>query len=100
VAAHADWRGAWPSVADLTGAALVFAANGDEDKDREIWSLAHEAGVPVNIVDRPGLCDFYTPSIVNRAPLAVAVAACVAVLSSCPGPHQALPPAFRTFRTR
>ena len=41
--------------------------------DREIWSLAHEAGVPVNVVDRPELCDFYTPAIVNRAPLAVAV---------------------------
>ncbi len=73
VAAHADWRGAWPGVADLAGAALVFAATGDEDMDRAIWSLAHEAGVPVNIVDRPELCDFYTPSIVNRAPLAVAV---------------------------
>lgn len=73
VAAHADWRGVWPSAADLSGAALVFAATGDEERDREIRSLAHEAGVPVNIVDRPELCDFYTPSIVNRAPLAVAV---------------------------
>jgi len=73
VAAHADWRGAWPSVADLTGAALIFAATGDEESDRELRSLAHEAGVPINIVDRPELCDFYTPSIVNRAPLAVAV---------------------------
>lgn len=73
IAAHGDWRGAWPTVADLTGAALIFAATGSEEEDREIWSLAREAGVCVNVVDRPELCDFYTPSIVNRAPLAVAV---------------------------
>ncbi len=73
IAAHGDWRGTWPALADIAGAALVFAATGSEESDREIWSLAHEAGVPVNIVDRPELCDFYTPAIVNRAPLAVAV---------------------------
>jgi uroporphyrin-III C-methyltransferase/precorrin-2 dehydrogenase/sirohydrochlorin ferrochelatase len=73
VAAHADWQGAWPSTGDLDGAALVFAATGDEDSDRAVVALAHEAGVPVNIVDRPELCDFFTPAIVNRAPLAVAV---------------------------
>lgn len=71
--AHADWRGAWPTVADLTGAALIFAATGAEESDRDVWSLAREAGVCVNVVDRPELCDFYTPAIVNRAPLAVAI---------------------------
>ncbi len=74
IAAHADWRGAWPSLADIAGAALVFAATGSEESDREVCALAREAGVPVNAVDRPELCDFYTPSIVNRAPLAIAVA--------------------------
>jgi len=73
IAAHGDWRGALPSAADLSGAALVFVATGSEEGDREIWSLAREAGVPINVVDRPELCDFYTPAIVNRAPLAVAV---------------------------
>ena len=73
IAAHGDWRGNRPTAADLAGAALVFAATGTEEGDREIWSLAHEAGVPFNCVDRPELCDFYTPAIVNRAPLAVAI---------------------------
>jgi uroporphyrin-III C-methyltransferase/precorrin-2 dehydrogenase/sirohydrochlorin ferrochelatase len=73
IAARGDWRGARPSLADLSGAALVFAATGSEEGDREISALAHQAGVPVNCVDRPELCDFYTPAIVNRAPLAVAV---------------------------
>jgi uroporphyrin-III C-methyltransferase/precorrin-2 dehydrogenase/sirohydrochlorin ferrochelatase len=74
IAAHGDWRGAWPTAADIAGAALVFAATGSEEGDREICSLARAAGVPINVVDRPELCDFYTPAIVNRAPLAVAVA--------------------------
>lgn len=74
IAAHADWRGASPSVADIVGAALIFAATGTEEGDRAVHALAKEAGVPINVVDRPELCDFYTPAIVNRAPLAVAVA--------------------------
>jgi uroporphyrin-III C-methyltransferase / precorrin-2 dehydrogenase / sirohydrochlorin ferrochelatase len=73
IAGGGDWRGPWPSAADLSGAALVFAATGSEDSDRKICRLAREAGVPVNVVDRPDLCDFYTPAIVNRAPLAVAI---------------------------
>lgn len=74
IAAHADWRGAWPTLADISGAALVFSATGSEERDREVQALAREAGVPINVVDRPELCDFYTPALVNRAPLAVAVA--------------------------
>ena len=73
IAAHGDWRGASPSAADISGAVLVFAATGSEEGDREIFTLAREAGVPINVADRPDLCDFYTPAIVNRAPLAVAV---------------------------
>ena len=73
IAAHGDWRGTFPSAADLAGAALVFAATGAEDSDRAVVALARAAGVPVNCVDRPELCDFYTPALVNRAPLAVAI---------------------------
>jgi len=74
IAAHGDWRGKWPTAADIAGAVLVFAATGSEEGDREIRLLAKEAGVPINVVDRPDLCDFYTPALINRAPLAVAVA--------------------------
>ncbi len=73
IAAHGDWRGAFPAPADLAGAALVFAATGSEESDREVCALARAAGVPVNAVDRPELCDFYTPALVNRAPIAVAI---------------------------
>ena len=73
IAAHGDWRGAFPAAADLSGAALVFAATGSEESDRAVSAMARAAGVPVNAVDRPELCDFYTPALVNRAPLAVAI---------------------------
>src|SRR6185295_2064860 len=43
IAAHADWRGAWPTLADISGAALVFSATGFEERDREVQALAHEA---------------------------------------------------------
>ena len=59
--------------ADLDGAALAFVATGDEAADAAIAAAARAAGVPVNVVDRPELCDFYVPAIVNRAPVAVAI---------------------------
>ncbi|MEM8813315.1 MAG: siroheme synthase CysG [Pseudomonadota bacterium] len=58
---------------DVDGAALVFAASGDADTDRHVVEAARRAGVPANAVDRPDLCDFYTPALVNRAPVAVAI---------------------------
>jgi len=57
----------------LEGAVLVFAASGDPDLDRLISDDARRLGVPVNAVDRPELCDFFTPAIVNRAPVCVAI---------------------------
>jgi uroporphyrin-III C-methyltransferase/precorrin-2 dehydrogenase/sirohydrochlorin ferrochelatase len=73
IAAHGEWRGGAPGLTDVKGAALVFAASGDHGRDAATAALAREAGVPVSVVDRPDLCDFYTPAIVNRAPLAVAI---------------------------
>nr|WP_206078783.1 siroheme synthase CysG [Mesorhizobium camelthorni] len=57
----------------LEGAVLVFAASGDEALDRQVSDDARRLGIAVNAVDRPELCDFFTPALVNRAPLAVAV---------------------------
>jgi uroporphyrin-III C-methyltransferase/precorrin-2 dehydrogenase/sirohydrochlorin ferrochelatase len=57
----------------LDGAVLVFAATEDEAADRAIADAARAARTPVNVVDRPELCDFTTPALVNRAPLAVAI---------------------------
>jgi uroporphyrin-III C-methyltransferase / precorrin-2 dehydrogenase / sirohydrochlorin ferrochelatase len=57
----------------LAGAALVFAATGDAAADATVVADARAAGICANAVDRPEICDFYTPAIVNRAPVAVAI---------------------------
>ena len=57
----------------LAGAVLVFAATGDAALDRRISDDARAQNIPVNAVDRPELCDFFTPALVNRAPLAIAI---------------------------
>ena len=53
----------------LQGAVLVFAASADAELDSRISQDARRLGIPVNAVDRPELCDFFTPAIVNRAPV-------------------------------
>lgn len=59
-------------VEDIAGAALVFVA--EEGADAELAKAeARRLGIPLNVVDVPGECDFYTPSIVDRAPLTVAI---------------------------
>ncbi|MGH6760718.1 MAG: siroheme synthase CysG [Phyllobacterium sp.] len=55
------------------GARLVFVATGDVDADAAISTEVRTLGIPVNVVDRPELCDFLTPAIVNRAPIAIAI---------------------------
>ncbi|MEL6977427.1 MAG: siroheme synthase CysG [Pseudomonadota bacterium] len=55
------------------GAALVFAATGCRGADAGVAALAKAAGAVVNVVDAPELCDAFTPSIVDRDPLVVAI---------------------------
>ncbi len=62
-----------PEPADFDGAALAFAACRKHDDDRKIAEMARAARVPVNVADRPELCDFIMPSIVDRSPIVVAV---------------------------
>jgi len=51
----------------IDGAVLVFAATGEEALDKRISDDARAKGVPVNAVDRPECCDFFTrPSSTAR----------------------------------
>lgn len=57
---------------DLDNAALLFVA--EESGDAELAKAeARARGIPLNVVDVPAECDFYTPSIVDRAPLTIAI---------------------------
>ncbi len=59
--------------ADLRGAAAAFIATGDVEHDTVAQRLAKSVGVPVNVADRPGLCDFILPAIVDRDDVVVAI---------------------------
>lgn len=58
---------------DLRGAVAVFVATGDETTDAAVHQKAKAAGVPVNVADRPVLCDFIMPAIVDRDSVVVAI---------------------------
>lgn len=58
---------------DLTGAALVYAANDDPAEDGRIAGLASNARIPFNIVDNLDESEFLTPAIVDRDPVTVAI---------------------------
>ncbi|WP_353229827.1 NAD(P)-dependent oxidoreductase [Novosphingobium sp.] len=56
-----------------TGARIAFIAHDDETAARADALRARCAGLLVNVVDRPELCDFTTPSLIDRAPVVIAV---------------------------
>ena len=61
------------TAAEFKGAAAVFVATGDLDHDSDARRAAKQAGVPVNVADRPGLSDFILPAIIDRDEVIVAV---------------------------
>ncbi|MEO8684135.1 MAG: siroheme synthase CysG [Devosia sp.] len=60
------------AVSDLDNTALVFVAEESADADAA-KAEARARNIPLNVVDVPAECDFYTPSIIDRAPLTVAI---------------------------
>ena len=57
----------------LEGAALAIGAEAPEEELRAFHAEAMRLGVPVNVVDRPELCSFITPAIVDRDPITIAI---------------------------
>lgn len=58
---------------DLRGAALAIGATDDPAVNRAVFRAARRRRILVNVVDTPGLCDFYVPSVLRRGGLAIAV---------------------------
>lgn len=57
----------------LEGVAVAIGAEAGEEDLRALAEAARARGIPVNIVDRPELCSFIMPAIVDRDPITVAV---------------------------
>jgi uroporphyrin-III C-methyltransferase/precorrin-2 dehydrogenase/sirohydrochlorin ferrochelatase len=57
----------------LADAAVAFVATGEAERDAVEAAAIRRAGIPVNVADRPGLCDFILPAIIDRDEVVVAV---------------------------
>ncbi|RZB30442.1 MAG: precorrin-2 dehydrogenase / sirohydrochlorin ferrochelatase [Desulfobacteraceae bacterium Eth-SRB1] len=58
---------------DLDGMFLVIGATDDEELNRRISADAEKNNMLCNIADRPDVCNFILPAIVNRGDLVIAV---------------------------
>ncbi len=58
---------------DFAGATLAIIAEEDAAVQEKLAVVARDAGVLVNVVDAPQLCDFTTPSIIDRDDVVVAI---------------------------
>jgi precorrin-2 dehydrogenase/sirohydrochlorin ferrochelatase len=57
----------------LVGATLVIAATNDMILNRQVYHDCQELEILCNVVDQPELCDFYTPAVVKRGDLQIAI---------------------------
>jgi uroporphyrin-III C-methyltransferase/precorrin-2 dehydrogenase/sirohydrochlorin ferrochelatase len=62
-----------PGVDQVRGRPLVVSATGDDDEDARVSAIARALGVPVNVPDRPALCSFSMPAIVDRGEVTIAI---------------------------
>src|SRR5215467_12515677 len=62
-----------PGVDQIRGRPLVIAATGDDTEDARVAAVARALGVPVNVPDKPALCSFVMPAVVDRGEVTVAV---------------------------
>lgn len=58
---------------DLTSYVIVVAATNQADVNQVVAERAHQAGVSINVVDKPDLGNFIFPAIVDRSPVIAAV---------------------------
>jgi len=64
---------AQPGVDQIRGRPLVIAATCDDAEDARVAAVARALGVSVNVPDKPALCSFVMPAIVDRGEVTVAI---------------------------
>ncbi|NKB31744.1 MAG: uroporphyrinogen-III C-methyltransferase [Pseudomonadales bacterium] len=57
----------------IDDASLVIAATDSEKTNSFVANIANDKNIPVNVVDKPALCSFIMPAIVDRSPVVVAI---------------------------
>jgi len=62
-----------PTEADVAASRVVYGASEDPERERRLYDWSRAAKVLCNIADVTEYCDFITPSIVDRAPVVVAI---------------------------
>jgi len=67
------WEGRAFQSADLEGAFLVVAATSSPVVNDVIFREARQRGILCNVVDDPARCDFYSPAVVRRGDLQIAI---------------------------
>ena len=65
---HRAWQ-----AEDFCGAAIAVAGFDDDRDAQRFAKAARNAGVPVNVIDKPAHCDFSFGAIVNRSPLVIGI---------------------------
>ncbi|MGB4248602.1 MAG: siroheme synthase CysG [Pseudohongiellaceae bacterium] len=58
---------------DMEGVFLAVGATDDEEVNAAVSVAAKSRGLPVNVVDKPSLCSFIVPAIVDRSPVVIAI---------------------------
>lgn len=58
---------------DLTDKQMVFVATDNGELNEQIHNQARAKKILVNVVDNTPLCQFITPSIVDRSPIIIAM---------------------------
>lgn len=68
-----EWQQRRYQPGDLRGAAVVFAATGDQHVHDQIWAEGRANGQLVNVMDVVPQCDFHAASVVRQGQLTIAI---------------------------
>ena len=79
---------------DMHDFGLVFAATSDETLHHRIAAEAKQAGIFLNVVDRPALCSFIVPAMLSQGDLTLAISTAGASPAMAKKIRQELAPQF------